>query len=86
MAYPPSSKGRQGAQAPVRRGPGPAVQQAEVCGQPATQSQGDVSVDTLLQEDGNETPQIHCEMLRTGGVWRFRWMRKVLLLVVAWAV
>lgn len=49
-------------------------------------SQVDVNAETLLQEDEDGAPQIHCEMARTGGVRGFRWMRKVLLLVVAWAI
>lgn len=45
-----------------------------------------MNAETLLQEDENGGPQIHCEMARTGGVCGFGWVRKALLLVVAWAV
>lgn len=47
-------------------GPGLAVRQAEVRRLPATRSQVDVNVETLLQDDGNMTPQTHCETVRTG--------------------
>lgn len=47
-------------------GPGLAVRQAEVRRLPATRSQVDVNVETLLQDDGNTTPQTHCETVRTG--------------------
>lgn len=38
---------------------------------PPVWSQVDVNVETLLHRDRNEIPQIYCEMVRTGGVWRF---------------
>ena len=60
VTYPASSKGRQ----TVPGGLGPPVQQAEVRRQPTTPSQVDVNVETLLQEDGNGTSQIHCEIMR----------------------
>lgn len=72
----------------MHRGPRPAVaaDRGSFHRQPTTLSQVDVNVETLLQEDGNGTPQISCEVLRTGGIWKLRWMRKVLLPMVAWAV
>lgn len=43
----------------------------EVHRHPTAWSQVDVNVETLLHRDRNGIPQIYCEMVRTGGVWRF---------------